>query len=308
MGRIVFMREAKQDRKEAPQTPICTLNIALPENITPESHHTDADLVAIQAKYSFLREAGYGKFDTIHRADLRVSDISNLLGSDWVGLARELDIEDQDINLIRSEYPDNVCQQAMVMLRLWLNTEGNRATGNALEKALRKCDREDIVNKCIFNIEMVTDEMEKSFAQTHLDQSGFDAFKAELGPSTNSTLKRDYSMDVSYDEQDVLNRIDDENERLAGIAEEVTIRNEISKQINNKQEEATSVYEREEQKYIAEEKEVVTSVHEEATEKHYEQSESALISEKQQKTAKEMQEKYGDGNLDLEKEEFIPLK
>jgi ankyrin len=269
MGRIVFMREAKQDRKEAPQTPICTLNIALPENITPESHHTDADLVAIQAKYSFLREAGYGKFDTIHRADLRVSDISNLLGSDWVGLARELDIEDQDINLIRSEYPDNVCQQAMVMLRLWLNTEGNRATGNALEKALRKCDREDIVNKCIFNIEMVTDEMEKSFAQTHLDQSGFDAFKAELGPSTNSTLKRDYSMDVSYDEQDVLNRIDDENERLAGIAEEVTISREISKQINNKQEEATSVYEREEQKYIAVEKEVVTSVHEESTEKHH---------------------------------------
>ena len=63
------------------------------------------------------------------------------------------------------------------------------------------------MNKCIFNIEMVTDEMEKSFAQTHLDQSGFDAFKAELGPSTNSTLKRDYSMDVSYDEQDVLNRV-----------------------------------------------------------------------------------------------------
>lgn len=88
MGRIVFMREAKQDRKEAPQTPICTLNVALPENITPESHHTDADLLAIQAKYSFLREAGYGKFDTIHRADLRVSDISNLLGSDWIKLAR----------------------------------------------------------------------------------------------------------------------------------------------------------------------------------------------------------------------------
>ena len=72
----------------------------------------------IQAKYSFLREAGYGKFDTIHRADLRISDISNLLGSDWVKLARTLDIDDQDINLIISEYPDNVGQQAMVMLRL----------------------------------------------------------------------------------------------------------------------------------------------------------------------------------------------
>ena len=32
-------------------------------------------------------------------------------------LARTLDIDDQDINLIISEYPDNVGQQAMVMLR-----------------------------------------------------------------------------------------------------------------------------------------------------------------------------------------------
>merc|ERR1719219_2933897 len=212
LGRISFFIEPKRERGEAQQQAICNLNINLPEEISPEAaHHTDQDLLAIQAKYSFLREAGYGKFDTIHRADLRVSDISNLLGSDWIRLARELDIEDQDINLIMSEYPDNVCQQAMVMLRLWLNTEGNQATGNALEKALRKCDREDIVNKCIFNIEMVTDEMEKSFAQTHLDQSGFDAFKAELGPSKNSTLKRDFSMDVSYDEHD-RNQVDAEIE------------------------------------------------------------------------------------------------
>merc|ERR1719402_1053696 len=227
MGRIVFMREAKQDRKEAPQTPICTLNIALPENITPESHHTDADLVAIQAKYSFLREAGYGKFDTIHRADLRVSDISNLLGSDWIRLARELDIEDQDINLIMSEYPDNVCQQAMVMLRLWLNTEGNQATGNALEKALRKCDRQDIVNKCMFNVEQVTDNFEKRVAENELeDQAGFAAFKEDLIPTNNGggaagakALMRDYSIHVNVDEseqRDSDSSFDLTQERLAG--------------------------------------------------------------------------------------------
>jgi hypothetical protein len=34
-----------------------------------------------------------------------------------IQVARELDIEDQDINLIITEYPDNVGQQAMVMLR-----------------------------------------------------------------------------------------------------------------------------------------------------------------------------------------------
>ena len=37
-------------------------------------------------------------------------------------------------------------------------------------------------------------------------------------------------------------------------------------------------------------------------------SDFKILSEKLQKTAKEMQEKYGDGNLDLEKGEFIPLK
>ena len=44
-------------------------------------------------------------------------------------------------------------QQAIVMLRLWLSTQGNQATGNALEKALRRIGREDIVNKCMFNVE-----------------------------------------------------------------------------------------------------------------------------------------------------------
>ena len=242
LGRISFFREPKRDRSEAQQTAICNLNINLPEDISPEAaHHTDADLLAIQAKYSFLREAGYGKFDTIHRADLRISDISNLLGNDWIKVARELDIDDQDINLIISEYPDNVGQQAMVMLRLWLNTEGNRATGNALEKALRQCDREDVVNKCMFNVEAVTDNFEKRRAENELqEQAGFAAFKEDLAPS-NGTAKpilRDYSIHVNVDESE-------------GAREDISY--------NNKQEEVSSEYEREEKKYVAEEKEFASS-------------------------------------------------
>jgi len=193
MGRVAFMKEPKGSRGDAPQTPICNLNVALPDNITPDVPglgDTDS-LAAIQNKYSFLRDQGYGKFDTIHRADLRISDIGNLVGPDWVNLAHELDISDSDINIVKSEYPDSDGQQAIVMLRLWLSTHGNQATGNALEKALRRIGREDIVNKCMFNVELVTDEMEQSVAKTALeDVSGFDAFKAELGPSRNSTLKR----------------------------------------------------------------------------------------------------------------------
>ena len=58
-------------------------------------------------QYSFLRDQGYGKYDTIQRADLRISDIGNLVGSDWVNLAHELDISDSDINIVKSEYPDS---------------------------------------------------------------------------------------------------------------------------------------------------------------------------------------------------------
>ena len=34
--------------------------------------------------------------------------------------------------------------------------------------------------------------------------AGFDAFKEELGPSRDSTLPRGVSLDVSYDEQDMM--------------------------------------------------------------------------------------------------------
>ena len=72
-------------------------------------------------------------------------------------------------------------QQAIVMLRLWQSTQGNQATGNVLESALKQIGREDIVNKCMFNVEQVTDEMERLTAKEVLeDVSGFDAFKVNF--------------------------------------------------------------------------------------------------------------------------------
>jgi len=264
IGRISFFREARQGRGEVQQNPICNLNISLPEEINPEPGNvSDQELLAIQSKYSFLREAGYGKFDTIHRADLRISDISNLLGSDWVKLARTLDIDDQDINLIISEYPDNVGQQAMVMLRLWLNTDGNKATGNALEKALKNCDREDIVDKCMFNVKMVTDNDEAALAQNELQTNeGLKAFKEEKNGISSKSLSRDYSIDVNIDENDYRETTYSANERLGNISEEMEggargVRDFL------KQEEETSVYEREEQKYVAEEKEFASTSYQE---------------------------------------------
>ena len=85
------------------------MNLCLPSDITPEetAEMPEGRVADFQTKVSFLREAGYGKFDTIHKADLKISDIGNLLGSDWVMVAHELEIPDSDINIIKTEYPEN---------------------------------------------------------------------------------------------------------------------------------------------------------------------------------------------------------
>lgn len=71
-------------------------------------------------------------------------------------------------------------------------------TGNKLEQALNKINRVDIVDKCIYNVELVTDDMEKALAKVQLDQSGFDSLKDELGPSRDTSLRRDVHLDKSY--------------------------------------------------------------------------------------------------------------
>lgn len=58
-----------------------------------------------------------------------MSDICNLLGRDWIPLAKCLEIPETDMNLIDNEYPDNTTQQAMVMLKLWMAQSENKVTG-----------------------------------------------------------------------------------------------------------------------------------------------------------------------------------
>lgn len=58
VGRIMFMSEPKVPKGEPPQTPICTLNILLPEKISPEAAHSELDLLELSKNYSFLRDGG----------------------------------------------------------------------------------------------------------------------------------------------------------------------------------------------------------------------------------------------------------
>lgn len=93
--------------------------------------------------------------------------------------------------------------------------------GSILGRALSSINREDIVNACIFNVEPVADAKEKELAKQQLDQSasdslkfdqsgydslkldqsGFESLKDELGPSRDSSLRRNQMM--GYGDQDV---------------------------------------------------------------------------------------------------------
>ncbi|XP_046140908.1 ankyrin-3-like isoform X13 [Osmia bicornis bicornis] len=198
MGRIMFMSEPKVPKGELPQTPICTLHILLPEKISPEAAASEVDLLELSKNYSFLRDGGISRPDAIHRATIRLTDIANLLDKDWEKLAEELNIPPNEVSTIKQEYSNKPAQQAAAMLKIW-QSNGNKATGNTLEKALNKIGREDIVKKCIFNVELVTDDVEKAVARVRLDQPGFDSLKEELGPSRDTSLRRDATMDPKMD-------------------------------------------------------------------------------------------------------------
>ncbi|KFM71126.1 Ankyrin-3, partial [Stegodyphus mimosarum] len=204
MGRIAFMKEPKTARGEPPQVPICNLNVVLPDIMPSELNAEALEMVTLEKRYDYIQEAGLSKPELIHRADLRLSDIARELDKDWLKLAQQLDVTENDIEQIKAETTYDQSEQALMMLRLWLQKSGSKATGNELEKGLRKINREDIIKNCMFNVELVTDDVEKAVAKVHLDQSGFDVFKEELGSSREASMRRGASLDISYDEQDIM--------------------------------------------------------------------------------------------------------
>ena len=66
--------------------------------------------------------------EAISKAELRLTDIAEALQGDWVALARQLGISEDEIAKIQSEYT-YVSEQALVMLHLWVQKNRNKATG-----------------------------------------------------------------------------------------------------------------------------------------------------------------------------------
>ena len=73
--------------------------------------------------------------------------------------------------------------------------------GHELEQALRRVGRFDLISKCMYNIEEVTAFAERAAARVRMD-AGFHELRDELGSSRSSTIPRDTSLDVSFEEQD----------------------------------------------------------------------------------------------------------
>ena len=72
-----------------------------------------------------------------------------------------------------------------------------------MEKALRSIGREDIVDQCIFNVELVTDDLEKAAAKMQLEAQHPAADMTTI-EEQHSVLRRNTSLDVSFDEQDLM--------------------------------------------------------------------------------------------------------
>lgn len=201
-ARICFMTEPKINPGDAPLQPICVLNVSLTQVDNYNSNTTAKDSVngygqmqkdlinaEIKAGNSSILAA---EPEEIQRADIRLLDISNFLGNDWPRLAQELGILESDIDLIKAEYGDqSSSQQGLMLLRLWHNQDGKRATGNAMAQALNKIGRVDIVEQCIYNLETVTDQLERYLAKDQMRSSPSvptQCYDENLADGLNETL------------------------------------------------------------------------------------------------------------------------
>lgn len=106
----------------------------------------------------------------ISKAELRLTDIADVLETDWIPLALQLGLTPAEVNSIQTDY-DFLAEQALVMLHFWVQKSNDRATGNNLEKALKQIGREDVLTKCMYNIKEVTDLEEKAVARGYLEDS-----------------------------------------------------------------------------------------------------------------------------------------
>lgn len=148
VGRALFMREPKVAKGEASQQPICILNIVLPDEIMPDTISVLDDQREVIARINVQEMQKRLMPDNFnYLGELRIADISNLLGEDWLRLSPEIAITDIEIQEIIENNPDSTAKQAQAMLRLFQSRRNSDR--NILENGLKKIGRDDVIKKCI---------------------------------------------------------------------------------------------------------------------------------------------------------------
>ena len=75
-------------------------------------------------------------------------EVACQVDSDWPALADALGLTKSSTNEIQEEYKCDR-DRAHAMLMLWRDDNVNSATGNELDRALRRIGREDIIKHCM---------------------------------------------------------------------------------------------------------------------------------------------------------------
>jgi len=88
--------------------------------------------------------------------------------------------------------------KALVVLHKWIEKNKENATGNELERALKRVNREDIINQCMHNVEEVTDEDEKQQALVFLE-GPTTTTTATGGESVHGVVRPSFSICMTHD-------------------------------------------------------------------------------------------------------------
>uniref|UniRef100_A0A3Q2Y1Z6 Ankyrin 2 n=1 Tax=Hippocampus comes TaxID=109280 RepID=A0A3Q2Y1Z6_HIPCM len=130
-GRLSFTKEPRTYRS-LNHNAICNLNITLPT------------YSKVSVKLN-LNKKNMDWQDDADRKEETLAIIADLLGFSWTELARELEFNEDEIQLVRTQNPNSLQEQSHALLQHWVEREGKHAT-DCLIKRLTKINRMDIVH------------------------------------------------------------------------------------------------------------------------------------------------------------------
>ncbi|XP_062407275.1 ankyrin-2 [Sardina pilchardus] len=137
-GRLSFTKEPRTYRSLT-HNAICNLNITLPAYSKDSDSDQDADE---ELDITSLKNP----LDDADRKEETLAIVSDLLGFSWTELAKELEFNEDEIQLVRSENPNSLQEQSQALLQRWVEREAKHATEDCLIKRLTAINRMDIVH------------------------------------------------------------------------------------------------------------------------------------------------------------------